>query len=110
EPVALANAIERFKRESAEAMFVRFAGNGTSFTPTLVSYVWVAHLGRRPPSPLDKYVSQFAKKMGAEVVEKYKPELTPAFYENWERQFKASVGLVALMQKAGVRLLAGTDI
>jgi hypothetical protein len=110
EPSALAGAIGRFKRESAKAMFVRFAKNGTSFTPTLVSCVWVSQLGRRLPSPLDKYVSQFAKKLGAEVAEKHRQELTPAFYENWEQQFKASIGLVALMQKAGVRVLAGTDV
>jgi imidazolonepropionase-like amidohydrolase len=106
----LPRAIERFKLEAAEAMFVRFAKNGTAFTPTLISSLWVAQFGRRAPDPLDKYVSQFAKKMGAEVLEKHKKELTPAFYENWERQVKVSMDLVGMMQKTGVRILAGTDL
>jgi imidazolonepropionase-like amidohydrolase len=110
EAKAIVGAIERFKLDAAEAMFVRFAKNGTAFTPTLISSVSVAQFGRRPPDPLDKYVSHFAKKLGAEVVEKYKDELTPEFYENWEQQFKASIDLVGLMQKTGVRILAGTDL
>jgi imidazolonepropionase-like amidohydrolase len=110
QPSALAGAIEQFKRESAEETFARFAKNSTSFTPTLVSYIWVAQLGRRRPDPLDKYVSHFAKKLEAEAVEKHKDELTPAFYENLEQQFKSSIGLVGLMQKAGVRILTGTDL
>lgn len=106
----LAAAIERFTRESAATTFARFASNGTAFTPTLVSHRMATEFGRRQPDPRDKYVSRSAKKLTADLLARDKEQLTPAFYERMEQQFKLSFEVVRLMQRAGIRLLAGTDI
>jgi imidazolonepropionase-like amidohydrolase len=105
-----AKAVERFTRESAPHLFGQFASNGTAFTPTLVSHRMVTQFGRAKPHERDKYVSRSARKTAADLLARDRESLTPEFYERTEQQLKAALPLVDLMQKAGVRLLAGTDL
>jgi imidazolonepropionase-like amidohydrolase len=105
-----ATALEQFTREDAPALFARFASNGTAFTPTLVSQRMVTQFGRAKPNERDKYVSRSAKKSAEDLLKRDKAELTADLYERFEQQFKASLPLVKLMQRAGIRLLAGTDL
>ncbi len=107
---AFGAALERFTRESAASLFARFASNGTAVTPTLVSHRMAMRFGRAKPNERDKYVSRSAQKTAAELLARDKGQLTPEFYERMEQQFKAALPLVRLMQQAGVRVLAGTDL
>ena len=108
EPFAV--ALERFTRESAASLFARFASNGTAFTPTLVSHRMGTQFGRARPNERDKYVSRSARKIATDLLARDKDQLTPEFYERMELQFKYALPLVKLMQQAGVRVLAGTDL
>lgn len=105
-----AAALERFTRESAATLFARFASNGTAFTPTLVSHRMATQFGRAKPNERDKYVSRSSRKSATDLLVRDKDQLTPEFYERMEQQFRAARPLVKLMQGAGVRVLAGTDL
>jgi imidazolonepropionase-like amidohydrolase len=108
EPSAV--ALERFTRESAATLFARFASNGTAFTPTLVSHRMATQFGRAKTNERDKYVSRSAQKSAADLLARDKDQFTPEFYERMSQQFKVALPLVKLMQEAGVRVLAGTDL
>lgn len=105
-----AAALERFTRESAASLFSKFASNRTAFTPTLVSHRMATQFGRARPNERDKYVSRFAQKTAADLLTRDKDKLTPEFYDRMDVQFKTALPLVKLMQQAGVRVLAGTDL
>jgi imidazolonepropionase-like amidohydrolase len=77
------------KREDAPALFAQFVKNGNSFTPTLVSYRASAD-----PANID-----------SALLRKY-PDI-PAGRKQILSQF---LGLLLVMQQAGVTLLTGTDL
>lgn len=106
----LGPALSRFTHEAAAGLFAQFARNSTAFTPTLVSHRMVTQFGRAKPSPRDQFVSRSARKSAEDLLTRDKAELTPAFYERAELFYEAAFPLVRMMQEAGVRLLAGTDL
>jgi imidazolonepropionase-like amidohydrolase len=77
------------KREEAPALFTRFVKNNNSFTPTLANY-----RGSTEPANIDP-----------ELLRKY-PDL-PA---GRKRIFQMFVGLVGVMNQAGVTLMTGSDL
>jgi imidazolonepropionase-like amidohydrolase len=109
-PEDMADAIVRFRNEGASALFRRFAKNGTSFTPTLVIERAGIHLEETKASAYDKYISRPARSMTQEMQTKYRDLFTTEYVARQAQQLQASLPLVSLMSRAGVRLLTGTDM
>ncbi len=107
----VAGALERFRREDAEALFGRFAKNGNWFTPTLITTQAAIHIGDHQPDPRDRYVSASCKRITAELMTRpeYREMIQPASVARQQREFGELLPLVGLMHRAGVGLLAGTD-
>ncbi len=106
----LVEAVARFKENEAAALFAKFAKNGTSYTPTLIAYRSSFEIEDSGPDPRDKYISKFSKDLLAQLREKYKASLTPAILAGRRGMFREFVELVGIMNRAGVNLLAGTDV
>lgn len=109
----MAATIAKFRVEEAPALFDRFARNGTWFTPTLgvSTFPYLTKLAGLAGGHTsdDRYASPHSRKLTREVLAKYRSELTPVFIGRYERTFDEYLKLVALMHKAGVALLAGSD-
>ena len=73
-------AVRRFRAEDADELFARFVESGVPFTPMLVTWDLVVH---GPPGE-DR--------------------------DEWEKLFPEFVAVVGQMDRAGITLLAGTDI
>jgi imidazolonepropionase-like amidohydrolase len=101
-------AAESYDSRKAAALFARFVKNGTWQTPTLAALRSVAYFGDAAYMKDDRL-----------------SQLPPAILEFWKaggmgmraaddpaarsRQFERELTLVGAMQKAGVKILAGTD-
>ena len=111
-PDEIPGAIARFAKEGAPELFARFARNETWLTPTLSTLQAAFHMGDKTPGPRDKYVSQFSKKIMAELLRRpnYQEAIKPAAVARQKRQFQELLPLVGAMNRAGVGLLAGTDL
>lgn len=101
-------ANQTFSAEKAAALWRTFKKNGTWVTPTLFS-IWVnAHqLEMSPDDPELAYLPASLRKEWA-------PAKTPSKDERdteawWQRQFENDRKLTGEMNRAGVRLLAGSD-
>lgn len=107
----VAQALQRFRRQEAPALFEHFARNGTWFTPTLIVSKAAIHLGDHRPDPRDRYVSTSCKKMTEELLRRpsYQAMRKAGAAGRLEREFQMLPPLVELMQRSGVGLLAGTD-
>lgn len=110
EPEKVVDAILRFRAEKAAAVFEHWAKNGTCFTPMLVIERASIHLFSPVATPHDRFISAQARRATGDMMGKYKDTFTPAFVERLQRHLDASTPLVPMMQKAGVRLLTGTDM
>ena len=107
--------IKRFRREDAPGLFAKFARNHTYYTPTLVASAYpyvtrLAALRRGEISPLAKYVSAYSKHLTENLLKKYAPDMTPDKIQAERQPFEEYLGLVGDMCRAGVPLLAGTDL
>ena len=109
-PNDVSDLIERFQTNGAPELFARFAKNQTSFTPTLVIERAGIHLQEQQPAGHDSYISRSARTMTQQMRTKYKDLFTPEYVAQQERQLHASLPLIGLMHRAGVRLLIGTDM
>jgi cytosine/adenosine deaminase-related metal-dependent hydrolase len=101
----LPEAIRRFRSEGAEALFARFVRNHTPVTPTLVPW---GHLVTHPDplaDPRMRYVARSVKE-----AQKRAPPMSPEDRALLERSYAEYRAVVAQMNRAGVVLLAGTDI
>lgn len=112
-PDQLDGAMARFANQGAADLFARFARNGTWLTPTLSTSQAAFHMAEKTPGPRDKYVSQSSKKIMQELLRtrpSYQEMLKPESIAREKRQFNELLPLVGMMHRAGVGLLAGTDL
>jgi imidazolonepropionase-like amidohydrolase len=103
----LPEAIESFLATgAADALFARFVKNRTAFTPDIAMYQWTINAGdpSQPPDTRSRYAALSARNE----------------FRNWHfsaddlnalrQTFPKLVAVVGRMNRAGVVLLAGTDI
>jgi imidazolonepropionase-like amidohydrolase len=97
-----------FSAEKAAALWRTFKKNGTWVTPTLFS-IWVnAHqLEMSPDDPQLAYLPVSLRKQWAPAKTPTKDERDTEAW--WQRQFENDRKLTGEMNRAGVRLLAGSD-
>ena len=97
-----------FSAEKAAALWRTFKKNGTWVTPTLFS-IWVnAHqLGMSPDDPQLAYLPASLQKEWAPAKSPSKGDRDTEAW--WQRQFENDRKLTGEMNRAGVRLLAGSD-
>jgi Amidohydrolase family len=109
------NFIKRFRRDEAPGLFSRFAQNHTYYTPTLLASAYpyltrLAALRKGEFDPRAKYVSRQSRELTDKLLTKYSDELKPTKIEAERQPFQEYLELVAGMNRAGVPLLAGTDL
>jgi hypothetical protein len=109
-PLALRGQIraaESYSEPKAEALFQRFARNGTWQCPTLTVLRALAHLDDKPftADPRVKYVPPFIKS----YLYPKQPPGTPEEFAHRRQQFKKYLRIVGAMRRAKVEFLAGTD-
>jgi imidazolonepropionase-like amidohydrolase len=97
-----------FSAEKSAALWRTFKKNGTWVTPTLFS-IWVnAHqLEMSPDDPQLAYLPVSLRKQWAPAKNPTKDERDTEAW--WQRQFENDRKLTSEMNRAGVRLLAGSD-
>jgi len=97
-----------FSAEKSAALWRTFKKNGTWVTPTLFS-IWVnAHqLEMSPNDPQLAYLPVSLRKQWAPAKNPTKDERDTEAW--WQRQFENDSKLTGEMNRAGVRLLAGSD-
>lgn len=104
----LPDAIQRFRAEGAQALFARFVANQTAVTPTLIaqrSFIDASD----PSTPADargRYVARSVK----EEWKKLARPVAPEALAEMRRTFTELSQVVGQMNRAGVTLLAGSDI
>lgn len=101
-------AIRRFRAQGADALFARFVRNGTIVTPTLIAYASIIATmdPAQPPDPLLRYVAASLK---AEA-RKQPPTVSAAELEAWKQNFAELREVVRHLHRAGVVLMAATDV
>jgi imidazolonepropionase-like amidohydrolase len=102
------DANRTFSAEKAAALWQTFKKNGTWVTPTLFS-IWVnAHqLEMSPDDPQLAYLPASLRKQWAPAKNPTKDDRDTEAW--WQRQFENDRKLTGEMNRAGVRLLAGSD-
>jgi imidazolonepropionase-like amidohydrolase len=102
------DAVRRFRSEGADALFARFARNGTVSTPTLVAYRSIIEDsdGSASRDPRNRYIALTLKKQYQQPAE----PVTPAALDGWRQTFGELREVVRQMNKSGVMLMAGTDL
>jgi imidazolonepropionase-like amidohydrolase len=107
---ALTAKIRQFVNQGAPELFARFARNGTAFSPTLTIEQTGIHLLDPKTTGNERYISTAAREATAQMQGRYKDLFTREYVAQQERQMEAMVPLVRQMHRAGVMLLAGTDM
>ena len=102
----LFEAIRQFRADEADKLFARFVANHTVMDPTLIGYSMTIDFSdpALPSNPNLRYVSVSNKK----TLEQYK--LPAAELAQWKQTFAELCEVVRQMHRAGVTLVAGTDI
>jgi imidazolonepropionase-like amidohydrolase len=97
-----------FSSEKAAALWQTFKKNGTWVTPTLFSiYANAHHLEDSPADPQLAFLPAALRKEWAPSQNPSPDDRDTAAW--WQRQFENDKKLTREMQRAGVRLLAGSD-
>jgi imidazolonepropionase-like amidohydrolase len=114
-PEELPGAIARFRSEGADALFARFVRNHTPVTPALVPWLELLETPRaqkaRDPrirgsyDPRMRFVARSLRKAEPDA-----PSMTREELAVIERTFEEYRLVVGQMNRAGVELLAGTDL
>ncbi|MEK6375275.1 MAG: amidohydrolase family protein [Acidobacteriota bacterium] len=95
--IELVDALKRFRGAQAEALFARFAKNKTVVDPTIVAYDAIP----RADDPGMKYVAASVRKI---------PSFSPEELVQWKAKVAEYKLIVGQMHRAGIMLLAGSDI
>ena len=105
-----AAALDSFDDKKAAALFTRFVKNGTWVCPTLSVLRAVAFSGDAEfrNDPRIKYIPDFLKQQFWQDAYGWK-EHTPEFNAQARRVFQKQLEVIGMMNRAGVRLIAGTD-
>lgn len=103
---SLSKAIRQFRADEADKLFARFARNHTVEDPTLIAYRTSIDFSdpALPPNANLRYVAVSNKK----TLEQSK--LPAADLAQWKETFAELCEVVRQMHRAGVTLIAGTDI
>lgn len=103
-------ALDSFDEKKASALFARFVQNGTWMCPTLTVLRAVAFSGEADfrNDPRIKYIPNSLKQPFWEDAFGWK-EHTPDFNAQARRVFQKQLEVVGMMNRAGVRIVAGTD-
>jgi imidazolonepropionase-like amidohydrolase len=104
----LPGAIQRFRAEGAQALFARFVANQTAVTPTLIAQRSVID-ALDSASPADPHGRYVARSLKDEWKKRAQP-VPPAALAEMKSTFAELVQVVGQMNRAGVTLLAGSDI
>jgi imidazolonepropionase-like amidohydrolase len=104
-----AAALDSFDEKKASALFERFVKNGTWMSPTLSVLRAVALSGDANfrNDPRIKYIPDFLKQQWEDAYG-WKGH-TPEFNAQAKRVFQKQLEAVRMMNRAGVRFIAGTD-
>ena len=104
----LAGAIRRFREGPADSLFARFARNRNAEIPTLVAYraIIEGSDSTAGPDSLDRYVAHSLK----EAATKTARTAPAAELAGLRQTFAEFLQVVGQMHRAGVPLMAGTDI
>lgn len=105
-----AAALDSFGEKKAAALFARFVRNGTWMCPTLTVLRAVAFSGDDDfrNDPRIKYIPDSMKQPFWENAFGWK-EHTPEFNAQAKKLFQKQLEVVGMMNRAGVRIIAGTD-
>jgi imidazolonepropionase-like amidohydrolase len=105
-----AAALDSFDEKKASALFARFVKNGTWMCPTLSVLRAVTFSGDADfrSDPRIKYIPDFLKQQFWQDAYGWK-EHTPEFNAQAKRVFQKQLEVVGMMNRAGVRFIAGTD-
>ena len=103
----VAKSLDSYDEKKAAALFARFVKNETWHVPTLTMWRSGAYLGDKQftEDPRLKYLPPATREYWAQVVKDDAHKAT-----DLERVFRKHLALVGSMHKAGVPLLAGTDV
>ena len=104
--------LDTYDAQKCQALFELFRRNGTWQTPTLVMLRALAYLDEADPfgDPRSKYVNQDVKAFWHGMIDTF---LKPRTQHDWaisKKVFLKDMEVVAAMRRAGVELLAGTDV
>jgi imidazolonepropionase-like amidohydrolase len=91
-------AVRRFRSAGADALFARIVENGVPVTPTLVPWALVLE----GPGGSERYVAASMRAAAQPISDEDRRE--------WEELFPEFLAVVGHLNRAGVTLLAGTDI
>src|SRR6266545_6787228 len=105
-----AAALDSFDEKKAAALFARFVKDGTWMCPTLCVLRAVAFSGDADfrSDPRIKYIPDFLKQQFWEDAYGWKEHM-PEFNAQAKRVFQKQLEAVGMMNRAGVRIIAGTD-
>ena len=105
-----AAALDSFDNNKASALFARFVKNGTWVCPTLTVLRAVAFSNEADfrNDPRIKYIPESLKQPFWEDAYGWK-EHTPEFNAQAKRVYQKQLEVVGMMNRAGVRLIAGSD-
>jgi imidazolonepropionase-like amidohydrolase len=99
--------IARWRATDASALFTKFVRNGTFVDPTLVAQEYlVRRIESGSPDPNDRYIAASARQ---EADKTLVPEAKKSLLES-KAVLREMRAVTALMNRAGVILLAGTDL
>lgn len=104
----LPDAIRQFRAEEADKLFARFVKNKTVVDPTLVAFRSFVNASdpSMPPDPRNRYVALSLKKEW----EKLSKPMSPEDLAELKATFAELREVVRQMNRAGVTLVAGSDI
>ena len=97
----MADALRQWRAEQADDLFARFVKNHTVVDPTLFAYSPQADA----PDPRSRYVALSFRKEGEK-----RPKPSPEDVEESRAVYAEFTEVVRQMNRAGVTLLAGSDI
>jgi imidazolonepropionase-like amidohydrolase len=108
---AQAKAMDSYNPAKAEALFARFAKNGTWQVPTLTVLRSIASLGdpEFKNDPRIKYMSPLVKNFWDPKNSPLAKGATPADFASRKRGYQEDLKLVRALHRASVPILAGTD-
>jgi hypothetical protein len=103
--------LDTYDPAKAEALFARFAKNGTHHVPTLVGWRSLADSAKGVSNndPRLKYIPNDRKQSWRNQVAGFIKSLGDEYLANRERLQEKQLAIVGAMHRAGVEIMAGTD-
>ncbi|HET9530633.1 MAG TPA: amidohydrolase family protein [Blastocatellia bacterium] len=111
EILAQIKSLDSYDPKKAEALFARFARNGTRQVPTLVGWRSLAASNEdsAESDPRLRYIPSERKQSWLKQSEALIKSLGPEFHSKRNRLLEKQYEIVRAMHRAGVEIMAGTD-